>query len=46
MLVSPFTLYECREFFKADGIHFDEFDICQAYIAFGGIPFYLDQFHK
>ena len=44
--VSPFTLHECREFFKADGIHFDEFDICQAYIAFGGIPFYLDQFRK
>ena len=44
--LSPFTLYECREFFKADGLHFDEFDICQAYIAFGGIPFYLDQFRK
>lgn len=44
--VSPFTLHECREFFKADGIHLDEFDICQAYIAFGGIPFYLDQFRK
>jgi hypothetical protein len=44
--LSPFTLYECREFFKADGLHFDEFDICQAYIAFGGIPFYLDLFRK
>ena len=46
IFLSPFTLYECREFFKADGLHFDEFDICQAYIAFGGIPFYLDQFRK
>lgn len=44
--VSPFTLYECREFFRADGFKFDEYDICLAYIAFGGIPYYLDQFRK
>ena len=44
--VSPFTLNECREFFKADGFTYDEYDICQAYIAFGGIPYYLDQFRK
>lgn len=44
--VSPFTLYECREFFRADGFKFDEYDICRAYIAFGGIPYYLDQFRK
>lgn len=46
LYVSPFTLYECREFFKADGLNLDDFDICQAYIAFGGIPYYLDQFRK
>lgn len=44
--VSPFTLYECREFFRNDGFHFDDYDICQAYMAFGGIPYYLDQFRK
>jgi hypothetical protein len=44
--VSPFTLHECRDFFKADGFRFDEYDICQAYIAFGGIPYYLGQFRK
>ena len=44
--VSPFMLHECREFFKAGGFKFDEYDICQAYIAFGGIPYYLDQFRK
>lgn len=44
--VSPFTLYECKEFFAADGFKFDEYDICKAYIAFGGIPYYLDQFRK
>lgn len=46
LYISPFTLYECKEFFKADGISLDEYDICRAYIAFGGIPFYLDQFQK
>lgn len=44
--VSPFTLYECREFFREEGFKFDEFDICQAYMAFGGIPYYLDQFKR
>ena len=44
--VSPFTLHECREFLKADGLHFDEYDICHAYLAFGGIPYYLDQIRK
>ena len=44
--VSPFTLHECRELFKSDGIHLDDYDICQAYIAFGGIPYYLDQFRR
>ena len=46
LYISPFTLYECKEFFKADGIKLDDFDICQAYIAFGGIPYYLDQFRR
>ena len=44
--VAPFNLYECKEFLKADGLRLDEYDICQAYIAFGGIPYYLDQFRK
>ena len=46
LYLSPFTLYECKEFFRADGIKLDEYDICRAYMAFGGIPFYLDQFQK
>ena len=44
--VPPFNLYECQALLKADGIQLDEYDICQAYIAFGGIPYYLDQFRK
>lgn len=44
--ISPFTLYECREFFRADGFRYDDYDICKAYMAFGGIPYYLNQFRK
>jgi len=44
--LAPFTLYECKQLFIANGINFDDFDICQAYIAFGGIPYYLDQFRR
>lgn len=46
LYISPFTLHECREFFRADGLNIDDFDICQAYIALGGIPYYLDQFRR
>lgn len=44
--VSPFNLYECQEFFKAGGFQYDQYDICRAYMSFGGIPYYLDQFRK
>ena len=46
LYVSPFTLYECKQLLKNDGLNFDEYDICQAYIAFGGIPYYWDQLRK
>ena len=46
LYISPFTLHECRELFRANDIKIDDFDICQAYIAFGGIPYYLDQFRR
>lgn len=42
--VRPFTLGECREYFKSEGFHMDEYDVIRAYMAFGGIPFYLSQF--
>lgn len=46
IFVAPFTLHECREFFRAGGYPMDEYDVVQAYMAFGGIPYYLDQFRK
>lgn len=44
--VEPFTLKECREFFREGRYAMDEYDIVQAYMAFGGIPYYLDQFRR
>jgi len=44
--VEPFTLRECKEFFNDGGYAMDDYDIVQAYMAFGGIPYYLDQFRK
>ena len=46
IFVEPFTLHECREFFRAGEYAMDEYDIVQAYMAFGGIPYYLDLFRK
>ena len=46
MFVEPFTLHECREFFREGGYAMDEYDIVLAYMAFGGIPYYLDMFRR
>ncbi len=44
--LSPFTLAECERFFEEKGIRMDRYDILQAYMIFGGIPYYLDAFRK
>jgi hypothetical protein len=42
----PFTLKETEDFFKLKKIKFTRFQIIQLYMAFGGVPFYLDQAEK
>ena len=44
--ISPFNLVECEEFFKAANIKLSRYDIVQAYMAVGGIPYYLGFFRK
>lgn len=39
--LSPFTLHECEEFYKENGINFSRYDIVQSYMIFGGIPYYM-----
>lgn len=42
--LSPFTLNECERFFVSRGIKLSRYNITQAYMILGGIPFYLDCF--
>lgn len=42
----PFSLHECEEFFRAKGIELSRYDIAQAYMIVGGIPYYLNYFSR
>lgn len=39
----PFSLKECEMYFKKHGFHLSRYEIAVAYMAFGGIPYYLDR---
>jgi len=39
----PFTLKECKMYFKNHGFHLSRYEIAVAYMTFGGIPYYLDR---
>lgn len=41
--LKPFTLNETEAYFKAKHINFTRYQIAQLYMAFGGIPLYLEQ---
>ena len=40
--LSPFTLRECELFFQSRGIHMSHYDIAQANMILGGIPYYMN----
>ena len=40
--LSPLTLGECKALFRENGVLLSDYDIAQAYMVFGGIPFYLN----
>ena len=44
--LEPFTLNECEQFMKERHINFSRYDIVQAYMIFGGIPYYLNYFRR
>lgn len=44
--LKPFSLKECKEFFQYKGVVMSRYDITQAYMIVGGIPFYLRCFEK
>lgn len=39
----PFTLGECEKYFKSRGFHLSRYEMAVAYMALGGIPYYLDR---
>ncbi len=41
ILLNPFQLKECEEYFRANGIGFTQSQVMEAYMVFGGIPYYL-----
>ncbi len=45
MKLSPFTLRECEEFFESRSIRMSRYNITQAYMILGGIPYYLNCFN-
>lgn len=38
----PFTLGECEEFFRREGVVFSRRQMVKCYMVFGGIPYYLN----
>lgn len=46
MKLSPFTLGECEQYFAQERIKLSRYDITQAYMITGGIPYYLSYFKK
>ena len=44
--LSPFSLSECEDFFHGSGVLLSRYDIAQAYMILGGIPYYSNYFRK
>ncbi len=44
--LSPFCLAECEEYFRENDVRLSRYDIAQAYMIVGGIPYYLQYFQK
>jgi AAA+ ATPase superfamily predicted ATPase len=46
ILLKPFTLAECRQYFDAKSIRVNDHDLIESYMIFGGIPYYLSMLEK
>lgn len=46
MKLSPFTLKECEEFYKSNGVAMSRYDIAQSYMILGGVPYYLGYINR
>ena len=46
MLIEPFTLQECKQYFDMKGFGYSNREIAECYMIMGGVPFYLKQMQK
>lgn len=46
LIVKPFTLHECEEYFKAYHFGYSRKQIAECYMIMGGIPYYLSMMDK
>ncbi|MDR0854257.1 MAG: AAA family ATPase [Clostridiales Family XIII bacterium] len=46
MHLAPFTLSECEEFYKSNGVVYSRQQIVESYMIFGGIPYYMNQVER
>ena len=46
ILLQPFTLAECRQYAEKEGLPTDEASLLEAYMTFGGVPYYLSLLNK
>lgn len=46
LVVEPFTLNECEEYFKTYGYSYSRKQIAECYMVMGGIPYYLSKMDK
>ena len=44
--LAPFTLSECESYFEVNGLTVTRQHVIEAYMAFGGIPYYFDLMHR
>jgi AAA+ ATPase superfamily predicted ATPase len=42
ILLEPFTLSECRQYFEQAGLPTDDMNILETYMFIGGVPYYMD----
>jgi len=42
IVVEPYTLHECEDFYRSRGIVYNRRQIAEAYMILGGIPYYME----
>lgn len=46
ILLQPFTLRECQQYFSARGFRMSTRQVAECYMVLGGVPFYLSKMNK